>query len=77
MQKDKFQSYFSYTIPYKPIRFNGFLQKSQEILSVEIVQNELGNFVEYSGFVNLYHKCPFSSGLFIDILLKNCILIIS
>jgi len=75
MQNDKFQPYFSFTIPYYAVRFNGFLQKIRKVSSVKNVQNEHLLFVESYGFVNLDEQMSFLHRLFIDILLKNCILI--
>ena len=75
MQNDKFLLYFSITIPYRTLCFNGFLQKYENVFSVKVVQNGRSQFVESSGFVNLDDETAFLPRLFIDILLKNCILI--
>ena len=75
MQNDKFQPYFLFTIPYNAIGFNGFLQKNENVRPVKNVQNEQLFFVESYGFVNLDEQMSFLLRLFIDILLKNCILI--
>ena len=75
MQNDKFLSHFFITIPYRTPSFNGFLQKYENVFSVKIVQNRGSWFVESSGFMDLAYKPAFLSRLFIDILLKNCILI--
>ena len=75
MQNDKFQPYFLFTIPYKVMGFNVFLQKFENVCPVKNVQNEQLLFVESYGFVNLDEQMSFWHRLFIDILLKNCILI--
>ena len=52
-----------------------FLQKFKNVFPVKNVQNEQLLFVESYGFVNLDEETSFLHRLFIDILLKNCILI--
>ena len=59
MQNDKFLLYFSITIPYRTLSFNGFLQKYKNDFYVKIVQNRGSPFVESSGFVNLDYETAF------------------
>ena len=75
MQKDKLFTHFIASIPQKNRGCNDFSVFFHINYCVENAQNETVSIVETYGFVSFGPYAFISSRIFIDNLLKNCILI--